>query len=245
MIPNIIHQIYISKEGVIPDKVKSWMDKTKSVNSDFEYRLWSSRKEIYSFVKENFPYYYDKFISLEYDVQRIDIFRFMVLYVLGGVYLDTDIECQKNIYELIKDKTCCFGMEPQEHADDLRLPKLIGTFFIASERNNQMILDLLDKMFSCVGVKYSTHNPTQIMKSTGPFRVNDFLIEHSQEYDFQLIPSRLVAPIQQKDMTKYMCGRYFDVSSAYMIHLFAGSWVDNSENKDELEMIDLIKIFKK
>ena len=49
-------------------------------------------------------------------VFRADTFRYMVLRVVGGVYVDLDVEALRSMDELIEGRTCLIGQEPAAHA---------------------------------------------------------------------------------------------------------------------------------
>ena len=39
--------------------------------------------------------------SYQYDIQRYDVYRYVILYIFGGLYLDIDVKCIKHIKENI------------------------------------------------------------------------------------------------------------------------------------------------
>ena len=51
-----------------------------------------------------FPQFYDMYIEYPYDIQRCDAFRYFVLYKYGGIYLDLDIKCKKNLNIFLNNK---------------------------------------------------------------------------------------------------------------------------------------------
>jgi hypothetical protein len=55
-----------------------------------------------SFVKEHFPAIYPTYIYYPANIYRADLFRLLVIYELGGVYADLDIECLKSLDYLFK-----------------------------------------------------------------------------------------------------------------------------------------------
>lgn len=93
-IPHIIHQIWIG--GPVPEKykplMKTWIDK----HPTWEYRLWTD-KDIELFNIENKKLFNR---AQNYGLKS-DIWRYEILWRYGGIYVDTDFECLKELDELI------------------------------------------------------------------------------------------------------------------------------------------------
>lgn len=81
MIPKIIHQTWKTK--VIPEHWKDSSNSCKIYNEDFNYILWTD-DSMDEFVKINYPKFYKVYKSYEYNIQRCDAFRYLVLYKYGG-----------------------------------------------------------------------------------------------------------------------------------------------------------------
>jgi len=94
MIPKIIHQTW--KNTQIPDNWKESPKLCKSLHPDYKYILWTD-DDMDTFVKREYPNFYQTYISYKYHIQRCDAFRYLVLYKYGGIYIDLDIVCKKNL----------------------------------------------------------------------------------------------------------------------------------------------------
>ncbi len=92
LIPKIIHQTWKSEE--IPDKWKAYRDKVIRLHPGWEYRLWTDDSNE-AFVKEAFPGFYDIFMGFPLGIMRADVIRYLLMYKLGGIYLDLDYEFLK------------------------------------------------------------------------------------------------------------------------------------------------------
>lgn len=99
-IPKIIHQIWLQGENNIPTDYPNYSDSWKKLNPDFKYILWD-QNSIENLIKQHFPYFLSKFNSYPKLVQKVDAAKYMILYVYGGIYVDMDLECIKNINNLI------------------------------------------------------------------------------------------------------------------------------------------------
>lgn len=56
-------------------------------------------------VDSYFPEWANLYHSLPFNIQRLDMIRYMILYCHGGVYVDLDIECFKSIDPLVENKS--------------------------------------------------------------------------------------------------------------------------------------------
>lgn len=89
LIPKIIHQTW--KSNKIPRKWKLYVEKAKSLNPDWEYKLWTD-SDNEDFVFQEFPELYKTYIGLAMNIMRADVIRYLIMFKIGGVYIDLDYE---------------------------------------------------------------------------------------------------------------------------------------------------------
>lgn len=97
MIPKIIWQTYELEYKDLPplalECANSWQEK----NPDWEYK-YVSGKERAGFVLNNFGQeWFDIYNSYKTNISRADLWRYMCLYINGGLYADLDILCKESI----------------------------------------------------------------------------------------------------------------------------------------------------
>ena len=87
-IPRIIHQTF--KTNDLPNEISKVVQRLKDMNPTFEYRFYNN-EDCIEFIKEN----YDEetlnlYLSINpiYGASRADFFRYLLMYKVGGVYLD-------------------------------------------------------------------------------------------------------------------------------------------------------------
>lgn len=87
-IPRIIHQTYYQEP--LPDTLAENVANIKSLNPGWEYRFYND-DDIVRFISSNFPAavltYFER-IDPRYGAARADFFRYLLMYKVGGVYLD-------------------------------------------------------------------------------------------------------------------------------------------------------------
>lgn len=73
-------------------------------NKNWEYTLWRE-DTILPFVKQHFPEYYKDFINLDSIIKKVDCARLMILYVMGGVYVDVDSFLKRDLDDFLNLKS--------------------------------------------------------------------------------------------------------------------------------------------
>lgn len=92
MIPKIIHQT--SKTAEIPEKWETFRSRIIEMHPGWEYRLWTDSDNI-EFVAKEFPEHLQLFKDYPKGIMRADVIRYMLMYRLGGFYMDLDYEMLK------------------------------------------------------------------------------------------------------------------------------------------------------
>jgi mannosyltransferase OCH1-like enzyme len=98
LIPKIIHQTY--KTNDIP---KHWQEGQKNCqifNSDYQYILWTDEMAR-DFISENYPWFLKTFDNYKYPIERADVIRYFILSYYGGIYIDLDDSCARNLDPLL------------------------------------------------------------------------------------------------------------------------------------------------
>ncbi|SMP82008.1 glycosyltransferase family 32 protein [Noviherbaspirillum suwonense] len=101
-IPKIIHQTFY--KTALPEALELNVTKLKKLNPDWEYRFYDDNG-ITSFITDNYPpsvlSYFNR-IDGEYGAAKADLFRYLLMYKCGGVYLDIKSSANKPLDETFK-----------------------------------------------------------------------------------------------------------------------------------------------
>lgn len=229
MIPKIIHQIW---EGeVFPEFLAELASTWKLQHPDWQYEFWNEDRMIL-FLRENFPEFIDLYMNYPYSVQRWDAVRYFFLYKMGGLYVDMDYECIEPFDQLLHGKNCCFGMDPEQHADIFRKPYIITNAMMASVPHHPFfkhIIDLLPKTASSSANKFY-----QVLETTGPFFLTQAYDLYPEKDGIYLFPAEYTSPLTQNEIRQYRCGALGDeqiepkLEKAVAIHYFFGSWYNKA-----------------
>lgn len=105
-IPQIIHQTYFTDHtDQMPQIIQENIAKIKSMNPNWEYRLYDDAN-IVDFIKKNFDtriFYYFNRIHPKYSIAKVDLFKYLLMYKCGGVYLDIKSSLNKPLNEVLKE----------------------------------------------------------------------------------------------------------------------------------------------
>jgi mannosyltransferase OCH1-like enzyme len=157
MIPKIIWQTYESEYTALPQNIRTYVESWTKQYPEFEYKYMSA-KERKKFVLDNFGQeWYDIFINCPHNIMRANLWRYMVLYVYGGIYFDLDTSPEYPIQSWLNDEFS-FIVFSDESEDLLFFIQVIA----CSPKNIIMkhILDFMLKSFK--DAKYNSSNKDNI-----------------------------------------------------------------------------------
>ena len=178
-----------------------------------EYRhiMWAD-KSIDLFIKDNFPQYFKRYSSLKYHIMQLDFFRFGLLYVHGGIYVDMDYLCRKNFYKVFNKKVVFVGSPCHD--------ELYQNSLMAAEPGQDIFIELMEIILR--RVEETRHKPSDkenyVLSTSGP-RIF-FQLDETSHNDIQLLDVPSFNPgITDFESNEYNC-----------IHLLSGMW-----GRDDLE----------
>ena len=112
-IPKILHLLWVTHQlpRFAEGYKRSWLEN----HPGWRVIQWTDESML-NFVREHFPRDVSMWHSFPTGVFRADTFRYMVLRVIGGVYVDLDMESLRPVDPLLTGHTCLLGQEPSAHA---------------------------------------------------------------------------------------------------------------------------------
>jgi mannosyltransferase OCH1-like enzyme len=172
MIPKKIYQTHKNYE--LSDNLKKLIQLMININHDFEYTFMDN-KECLEFIKENFD---DDFVqmyeALPLDIMRSDVWRVAVVYINGGVYCDTDVVCEKNLSELIKNKELVAFKEKTEGTSN---------FFFASHQKHPVLQKVLDLMLKNYQKAFDLNEP-MIVQNFGMALFDEVIKDYKGDIEY-------------------------------------------------------------
>ena len=103
-IPKVIHQIWFQGKENIPEHLQEYHKSWVVMNPSFEVKVWDEKSIESVLIKFNDTDTTHMYTNYKYMIQKIDLAKYIILYIYGGIYIDMDIKCIKPIEDdFIKD----------------------------------------------------------------------------------------------------------------------------------------------
>lgn len=208
MIPKIIHQIHLG-DNPLSDKEVEWQKTWKKYNPDWNFIFWNDEK-IDSLDLVNQKYIDDE---THYSVKS-DILRYEILYQYGGVYIDTDFECIRNIDEFIDHKSFIVCKQ----IDDKKLSANVCGAFLAASKFNKIIKKLNDG----IADRSVTHKKSGPPVKYGPKYLEEIVPTKMWEDSKYVYPFMWYEKKKQPTEHDQLKRLYPD---AVAVHHWSGSWM--------------------
>ena len=97
VIPKVIHNTGPADRSIWPSEWHVCFSSQKKHFSDFEFVFWDDDK-MEELVETKFPWFKKVWDQYPHQIFKADMIRPMILYLYGGLYLDLDMYCEKNVY---------------------------------------------------------------------------------------------------------------------------------------------------
>jgi mannosyltransferase OCH1-like enzyme len=163
------------------------------------------------FVKTEYADFYKVYMSYPHNIQRCDAFRYLVLYKYGGIYIDMDTICKKNLKELLvydivftySTNASCFT----------------NAFFMVIP-NHPFIKFCIDNLSGYVNSYYYFGKHFHIMNSTGPY----FLTNMVKKYKEKNIENLYILSSEEYAGDCTVCNEDTCQGGIYFKHIVGQSW---------------------
>lgn len=232
-IPQIIHQIWSGIEDPLPEYFRKLGDTWKEDYPDWDYQFWDNDK-MNHFVNEFYPQYVEFYVALPYDIQRWDVIRYLILYKMGGMYVDFDYQSLLPLNNLIEDKECCFAEEEVFYNEKEKPMSYFNNALMLSIPMHPFIEKVIHAIFSTnVGLLKLLPKDECVLNSTGPRMLSNLYcsLSHEEKESVYIIPAKYVTPfsVKQAEMVRHgYRGPEVEkcLEEAYAIHYFWGNWLN-------------------
>ncbi|EEB08783.1 mannosyltransferase complex subunit [Schizosaccharomyces japonicus yFS275] len=200
-IPRIIHQLW--KDDEIPENWQVTASSCRSVHLEengWQVILWTDEK-VERFLEDNYAWFLPTYRSYTYTIQRVDAVRYFLIYHYGGIYMDLDIGCKRDMSALLGTGSLILpSSEPFGYSND----------WFAASRHHPFLLQVM-KALPRYNHRYLTKYPT-VMLSTGPLFLSIQFCYYFAKNSFKT-QSRIL-PIEL----------YGNTPTSFFSHVYGSSW---------------------
>jgi len=228
-----IHQIFWNIQGKELNEFPLFERSIKSIkekNPDAEHILWS-KEGCQNVIEKRLPEHLYFYNNLKYDIQRLDFIRAVILYCEGGIYVDLDLICLKNIDKLFEHK---FFIHSHRHIKP-KSNEYVCNDLMGSEKGFRFWKILMDESKENYAEKekikvYQNWKARFVLQTTGPRFVGRILKKVLPEYK----PPYLVYMDTENAIQKEwkFKTKIKNKNVYYFQDYKAGTWLPNLKNND-------------
>ena len=147
LIPKKVY--YTHENEYEKNKFSKIIEFNKINNPELEFIFYSDVDRI-NFLKLNYPEFYKIYsrIHPHYGAVKSDIFRVLILYHYGGIYIDIKTKIY-NKYDKVKKESfaCCTYDNVMQYYYNYLSNCHISNFFISSEKHGKIITEIKNEMY--------------------------------------------------------------------------------------------------
>ena len=247
-IPRNIYYTSLDYLGINTYMYDSFTEKNKLwklnhfVDSDCDLFFKKHGSELQQLLGVNVESFY---FSLTNGGEKSDFWRYCIIYLFGGVYVDADIYCNVELDKWVKHHDLILGVEanlPINEAKTFGMDNIgfqygdniisICNWAFAAKARHEFIKNLIIDI---------CNNPisNNVLLNTGPGRLSKNIKEYFNDVDFSLLKSNdivkdlsIIYSINRfgsnqshsNSIKNYQNPILIDSNDVYLIHLFEGSW---------------------
>ena len=217
LIPRTFHAIWMGDK--MPKEYVAFRQSWLRLHPGWTLREWN---------EENMPPLVNQraFDEVRTYSEKSDIARVELLYNYGGVYVDADFECFKNIEELIGSSTLWVGQDEDDRITGSIMGAVAGHGF-------------LEKVMSAIPGSIRDHAAEGPVSTTGPALLDRIYKSCRAAGDPvpDVMPRELFFPYRGDERHR----RYEVFPDAYAAHHWGGSWHTNYDSPKEVVRRALMK----
>jgi mannosyltransferase OCH1-like enzyme len=222
-IPKRIIQVWKTWSEKSPQMFSSYIESIKKVNPGYEYMFFKDN-QINQFLEQNYPEYYDTFLKLPLNIQKVDFFRYIAIYHYGGFYFDLDVKGVQPLDNLLENR-CVFPVDEIITKEMCKLERfkkfcdkdinfLLGQYAFGAAPGDPFIKLVIDKIHMNINsyIHYFIPNSDDyVYKTTGPDFITNVYSGYKNKEDIKIL-----------HYDKRQC------FGKYATHDYVGTWKDTN-----------------
>ena len=176
-VPLNIYQSWYSNQ--VPPKMKETIDELIEMNPEFDHYLYSDDSSA-KFIEENFDKeVVDAFHTLKPGAYKSDLWRYCILYKIGGVYLDIKFITLKPLLQIVKEHPIMFVNDILDNCKNSVLRRGLYNAFIISPPNNEVFKYCIAEIVKNCNLRLYKSNTLHV---SGPCLLREIVEKHMRNY---------------------------------------------------------------
>lgn len=225
----IIHQIWYNfgNNLPIPDKYKNYQKSWILYHPNWKYILWDEKMGD-TFIKQNYPEYYDQYNNVQYPIMKVDLFKYCLLHKIGGMYVDIDYNCLNNFNQYIENNInfdIHINGSPSTNIFKYFYDKsACNSLLISTKKNQELWKILICEAFNRIqNTLINVNQVYYVLHTTGPKLINDVL-SAVKNNNLILYNKINILPSDQFNFCDYNLTCHLSTKKQYAYHDYAGTW---------------------
>jgi mannosyltransferase OCH1-like enzyme len=225
MIPRMIHQTW--RDSTLPAAFAELARTWSRHHPRWQWRLWTDADNR-AFVAGHFPTMLALYDRYPQPIQRVDVVRYLILYVHGGLFVDLDFEALRPVDPYLASD-CVFGTEPAENCAAHGMAEIISNAFMAARPGHPFLQAVIAALPEAFGAAQTLDRNRAILETTGPFHLTRCLRRYGGIDPVTILPSEALYPLGISDIEALRRSGWDDalrakLSHACAVHYHAGTW---------------------
>ena len=232
MIPKIIHQVWEGRTEPLPEFLSLIGETWKEHHPQWQYEFWNGDR-MENFVRDYFPDFSGTYYNYCHPVQRWDAIRYLILYKMGGMYVDFDYECINAFDNCIENhESCYFPLEPEAHCRMFGKTVYFNNALMLTPANHPFFERIITHL-QTASINYTGNKIYDVLYSTGPLMLTNLYEAYDDKTTISFLPAELVSPLSTTEVRSIIHNTADKeklekkLENAIAIHYFFGSWVSN------------------
>jgi len=231
MIPRIIHQIWEGRTEPLPDYFRQLGETWKEHHPAWQYEYWDGDRTE-AFVHNHYPHLATVYFNYRYDVQRRDAIRYLILYSMGGMYVDFDYQCFQSFESYLSGDKCYFSMEPDSHRRTFGKDVYFNNALMITPPSHPFLEAVITHL-QTTSIPYSEGKFRDVLTSTGPLMLTELYEKYENKTEIHLFTPEQVSPLSQSEVWNLANGTANSqllenkLEKALAVHFFCGTWLND------------------
>lgn len=89
-----MHQTWINHD--VPEEWRAAQQSCIDTHANYTYKLWTDQEGL-ELIRDEYPWFLSTYEAYPYSIQRVDAVRYFILHKFGGIYIDLDMGCNREL----------------------------------------------------------------------------------------------------------------------------------------------------